>query len=113
MKLSQIFEAIVKLAISILQVLINSDLVEPRAIAVAPVHGYLFWSDWNEKRPKIERTNLDGSARVILVKDAIGWPNGITLDLENNKLYWCDAKTDRIEVLPYDISMLQFLKGRE
>lgn len=79
------------------KVLINEDLVEPRAVAVAPEHGYLFWSDWNEKRPKIERADLDGSDRVVLVKDGLGWPNGIALDLITNKLYWCDAKTDKIE----------------
>lgn len=72
--------------------------MEPRAVAVAPEHGYLFWSDWNEKRPKIERADLDGSDRVVLVKDGLGWPNGIALDLVTNKLYWCDAKTDKIEV---------------
>lgn len=80
------------------QVLINEDLVEPRAIAVAPEKGWLFWSDWNDRRPKIERSSLDGSDRLILVKDGLGWPNGIALDLESAKLYWCDAKTDKIEV---------------
>lgn len=80
------------------QVLLNEDLAEPRAVAVAPEHGWLFWSDWSEKRPKIERAALDGSDRIILVKTGLGWPNGIALDLRASKLFWCDAKTDKIEV---------------
>lgn len=58
----------------------------------------MFWSDWYEKNPKIERSNLDGSERIaIITNNNLGWPNGITLDLENKKIYWCDAKIDKIE----------------
>ncbi|PNF27659.1 hypothetical protein B7P43_G15338 [Cryptotermes secundus] len=80
------------------KVLINEDLFEPRAIAVAPEKGWMFWSDWNEKAPKIERAALDGSSRMHLIDRELGWPNGIALDLVRGKIYWCDAKTDRIEV---------------
>lgn len=58
----------------------------------------MFWSDWNKEAPKIERASLDGSDRIILFSKGLGWPNGIALDLGNDKIYWCDAKTDRIEV---------------
>lgn len=80
------------------KVIINEHLDEPRAIAVAPSLGWMFWSDWNEVKPKIERASLDGSQRVTLVAKDLGWPNGIALDIENRKIYWCDAKTDKIEV---------------
>ncbi|KDR08547.1 Low-density lipoprotein receptor-related protein 6 [Zootermopsis nevadensis] len=80
------------------KVLINEDLYEPRAIAVAPEKGWMFWSDWNEKDPKIERAALDGSSRIRLIDKELGWPNGIALDLQRDKIYWCDAKTDKIEV---------------
>lgn len=62
----------------------------------------MFWSDWNEKQPKIERASLDGSDRRILINTGLGWPNGVTLDLERSKIYWCDAKIDRIEVANMD-----------
>ncbi|VVC34410.1 Hypothetical protein CINCED_3A006647 [Cinara cedri] len=81
------------------KVIIANDLVEPRGIAIAPELGWLFWSDWYDKRPKIERSNLDGSNRIVLLKDNLGWPNGITLDIPSRNLYFCDAKTDRIEVV--------------
>lgn len=84
------------------RVVISEGLVEPRAIAVAPEIGWMFWSDWNEKSPKIERSNLDGSEREIILHTNLGWPNGVTLDLENLKVYWCDAKTDKIEYANMD-----------
>ena len=78
--------------------LISEDLDEPRAIAVDPVAGYMYWSDWSHERPKIERSALDGSRRQTLFDTDLRWPNGIALDLTLRTLYWCDAGEDRIEV---------------
>ncbi|XP_049808128.1 low-density lipoprotein receptor-related protein 6 [Schistocerca nitens] len=83
-------------------VLITEDLGEPRAIAVAPEKGWMFWSDWDSEAPKIERASLDGSDRTMLISKDLGWPNGITLDLAYDKIYWCDAKKDRLEVANMD-----------
>lgn len=83
------------------RVLIHENLEEPRDVAVAPTLGWMFWSDWG-KKPKIERASLDGTERVMLVSDDLGWPNGIALDVELKKIYWCDAKLDKIEVTNMD-----------
>ena len=84
------------------KVLINKDLIEPRAIAIAPELGWMFWADGNEEGPKIERSNLDGTERILLVTKDIVWPNGIALDLARQKIYWSDAKTRKIEVCNMD-----------
>lgn len=84
------------------KVIIGDGLIDPRGIAVAPDLGWLFWSDWSEKDPKVERSNLDGSERIFVVHNELGWPNGITLDLINQKIYWCDARFDRIEYANMD-----------
>ena len=34
----------------------------------------------------------DRKSRVILVDQDISWPNGLTLDHQNKKLYWVEAK---------------------
>lgn len=61
----------------------------------------MYWTDWGEN-PKIECANLDGQERRVLVNASLGWPNGLALDLQEGKLYWGDAKTDKIEVrLPW------------
>lgn len=57
----------------------------------------MYWTDWGEM-PKIERANLDGTDRVVLLNTSLGWPNGLAIDCVAGKLYWGDAKTDKIEV---------------
>lgn len=43
---------------------INESLDEPRAIAVHPALGIMFWTDWGEIG-KIEKSFLDGSGREV------------------------------------------------
>lgn len=35
--------------------------------------------------------NMDGTERVVLVKDDLGLPNGLTFDTDNQQLCWADA----------------------
>ena len=42
-------------------ILDGKTLGKPRGIAVHPLHGQLFYSDWNEKNPHIGSANMDGS----------------------------------------------------
>ncbi|XP_039253082.2 low-density lipoprotein receptor-related protein 6-like isoform X1 [Styela clava] len=73
------------------KVLVWDQLDQPRAIAVDPIKGYMYWTDWGEN-PKIERAGMDGSNRISLVeRDGIYWPNGLTLDYDEDKIYWVDA----------------------
>ncbi|KAE8277090.1 Low-density lipoprotein receptor-related protein 6 [Larimichthys crocea] len=81
------------------KILISEDLDEPRAIVLDPVAGYMYWTDWGEV-PKIERADLDGMERVVMVNTSLGWPNGLALDYDERKIYWGDAKTDKIEEDP-------------
>ena len=55
----------------------------------------MFWCDWGAI-PRIERAGMDGSTRRIIVKDEVRWPNGLTIDLALDKLYWVDAKLHTI-----------------
>nr|AVT42511.1 Wnt co-receptor arrow [Lithobius atkinsoni] len=83
------------------KVLVTEGLEEPRAIALDPEAGYMFWTDWG-KHAKIERAALDGTERTVLVSTGLGWPNGLALDIPYRKVYWGDAKTDKIEVANMD-----------
>lgn len=40
----------------------------------------------------------DVDTRIKLVHTDIQWPNGLTLDLAQRKMYWIDAKLRRVEV---------------
>ena len=41
---------------------------------------------------------MDGSARQVIVTGNMTWPNGLTIDQATNRLFWADAKLDKIEV---------------
>lgn len=73
------------------------NLTEPRSIVLFPKEGYLFWAEWT-KNPKIERANLDGTNRKVIVSTDLNVPNGLTIDYVTRQLYWADAFKDRIEV---------------
>lgn len=83
------------------RVIVSDGLEKPRSIVVAPTLGWIFWSDWGRK-PKIERASMDGSDRIVIVSVDIIWPNGIALDVDARKLYWTDARIDKIEVINMD-----------
>ncbi|NP_001401184.1 low-density lipoprotein receptor-related protein 6 isoform j [Homo sapiens] len=80
---------------SLRKVLFWQELDQPRAIALDPSSGFMYWTDWGEV-PKIERAGMDGSSRFIIINSEIYWPNGLTLDYEEQKLYWADAKLNFI-----------------
>ncbi|RUS85412.1 hypothetical protein EGW08_006803, partial [Elysia chlorotica] len=56
----------------------------------------LFWSDWGA-RPKIERSNLLGGDRQIILDKVVAKPQGLTIDYSNDRLYWTDAHKCTIE----------------
>lgn len=84
------------------KVLIRSHLNNPRGIAVDPVDGYIFWTDWNRKSPKIERANMDGTHRKVIVSQDLGVPNGLYYDQKRQEICWGDAKTKKIECVEKD-----------
>ena len=57
----------------------------------------MYWTDWGVN-PKIEQAKMDGSARRAIVKENLVWPKGLTIDQTTNRLFWADAKLDKIEV---------------
>lgn len=70
---------------------VDTDIEKPRSVAVYPKKALLFWSDLGSQ-PRIERSGMDGSHRTVLVEENVIWPNGITLDLVLERIYWIDAK---------------------
>ena len=44
---------------------------------------------------------MDGSEIYTLVNTNMGWPNGITVDLVKQRIYWVDGKFDYVETVDY------------
>ncbi|XP_021711663.1 very low-density lipoprotein receptor isoform X10 [Aedes aegypti] len=83
------------------KILIKDDLEIPRAIALDPIDGWMYWTDWGTT-PRIERAGMDGTHRQVIVTYEVKWPNGITLDLVRKRVYWVDAKLNTISSCDYD-----------
>ncbi|XP_071869085.1 low-density lipoprotein receptor isoform X6 [Bombus fervidus] len=81
--------------------LIRDRVQEPRAIALNPLEGWMFWTDWSDEA-RIEKAGMDGSHRTVIVDNDVQWPNGLTLDLIGKKIYWVDAKLNIIGSCNYD-----------
>jgi len=81
--------------------LIKDDLEIPRALALDPINGWMYWTDWGSE-PRIERAGMDGTHRQTIITSNIKWPNGLTLDLVQGRIYWVDAKLNLISSCDYD-----------
>lgn len=62
----------------------------------------MYWTDWGANPGRIERAGMDGSHREVLVNTNLKWPNGLTLDLVQNRIYWVDAKLNSISSCDFD-----------
>ncbi|XP_077998826.1 uncharacterized protein LOC144451797 [Glandiceps talaboti] len=86
--------------------LIYTGLDRPRGIAVYPVMGHLYWCDIGTIG-KILRSNLNGEHIEIIVSEndnanLISKPNGLTIDYEENRLYWVDSGLKKIMSVDID-----------
>ena len=67
----------------------------------------LYWTDWGDPA-KIERANMDGSDRKILISGVhLEWPVDLAIDYTTRKLYWIDAKLKVIKHCDLDGSKVR------
>ncbi|XP_067011986.2 sortilin-related receptor isoform X2 [Anabrus simplex] len=75
----------------------EQGIKKPRGIAVHPMQGYMYWTDWAPGDSCVNRANLDGSNIKRLFKSPmVQWPNGVTIDHIAERIYWVDAREDYI-----------------
>ncbi|XP_046659437.1 low-density lipoprotein receptor-related protein 2 [Homalodisca vitripennis] len=84
-------------------VLLKENITQPRGMMLDPSPNarWLFWTDWGEN-PRIERVGMDGSNRSTIISTKIYWPNGLTLDIANQRVYFADSKLDFIDFCNYN-----------
>ena len=72
----------------------------------------MYWAVWStvlqvdvsgeEYGGKIEKAYMDGTNREVFLYSHLQWPNGLTIDYYEKKLYWCDSYLHRIERISLD-----------
>ncbi|ESO92116.1 hypothetical protein LOTGIDRAFT_175728 [Lottia gigantea] len=90
------------------------DLGNPRSIVVNPLKGVIFFSDWlrnSMQTAYIARAYGDGSNVTKIRQHQLGWPNGLCVDFEADRLYWVDAYFDRIQSSDFNGNDLTTLEG--
>uniref|UniRef100_A0A8C9VTS3 LDL receptor related protein 1 n=1 Tax=Scleropages formosus TaxID=113540 RepID=A0A8C9VTS3_SCLFO len=96
--------------------LLAGAVEHPRAIALDPRYGILFWTDWDASLPRIEAASMSGEGRRTIHKEtgSGGWPNGLTVDYLERRILWIDARSDAIYSAQYDGSgLIEVLRGHE
>lgn len=66
---------------------------------------YVYWTDWGDK-PYVGRVGMDGKNKTVIISTKLEWPNGLTIDYTNDKLYWADAHLNYIEYVHRRIKQL-------
>ncbi|KAH3831534.1 hypothetical protein DPMN_104803 [Dreissena polymorpha] len=96
-------------------IVIQDNLSDPRAIAVDPEYGNMYWTDWSTNA-RIEMCGMNGvcpdRASTALTKvenHQMGWPNGITIDYVSRKVYWIDSKLHKIGVADMNLKNARFM----
>ena len=87
------------------------NLKRPRAIVVHPNKGYMFFSEW-DRPANISRANMDGTNVQVFANLTLGWPNGLAMDYEADRLYWCDALLDHIQHAKLDGTDVKTISSR-
>lgn len=87
------------------------NLKRPRAIVVHPNKGYIFFSEW-DRPANITRANSDGSEPLVFKNVTLGWPNGLSIDFKEDRVYWCDALLDHVQHANLDGSDIRTVNSR-
>nr|XP_045622888.1 low-density lipoprotein receptor-related protein 2-like isoform X5 [Procambarus clarkii] len=80
-----------------------SGINDPRAVALHPGIGYVYFTDWH-LQTYIGRIGMDGSnfSRILSFDDKVIWPNALTFDYFTDRIYWADAHLDYIAYADLD-----------
>lgn len=66
-----------------------------------PMHRVMYWTDWG-RTAKIETASMDGSERRDFVITDLSQPNGLSVDLDSERVYWSDSDLDKLEYMSFD-----------
>ena len=82
----------------------ESNLIEPRGVAVDTINDKIYWTERQGFR--IRSANMDGSNLQTLIegRSSAGIPTNLVLDLEREKIYWIDTDENPSRIKAADLS---------
>ncbi|KAJ9584469.1 hypothetical protein L9F63_021194, partial [Diploptera punctata] len=84
------------------QIIVLGQHDKLRGIDVDSCDMRIYWTNWNSHNPAIQRAYVSGFDLESIITVDIRMPNALTLDHKAQKLYWGDARLDKIERAEYD-----------
>ena len=79
-----------------------SGVKQPRAVAVHHKRFLVLFTDWDKDSKKVGMVGMDGRNLTSLVSEYLGWPNGLAVDEELDRVFWSDARNDILESVRLD-----------
>jgi low density lipoprotein receptor-related protein 5/6 len=76
----------------------------PFGLAVDPVNGKVYWTEFSVSFKGIRRMSVDGGAVETLISTGASRPRAIALDVANSRMYWTDDLTNTIYSAPFSVS---------
>jgi low density lipoprotein-related protein 2 len=73
------------------------DVTRPKALALHPCRGQMYYTDWVVPNGVIKRSSLAGTNVELVVSKNLVQPTGLTIDYEENMIYYADAILEKIE----------------
>lgn len=69
---------------------VNPATNTPFGLAVDPVNGKVYWTEFSVSFKGICRMSVNGGAVETLISSGATRPRGIALDVANSRMYWTD-----------------------
>jgi sugar lactone lactonase YvrE len=81
------------------QTFLQLGSLDPGALVVDPIRGYIFWTDVGASNKRIERAYLNGTGRRAVVDSMLKVPLSLSLDFVDRRLFFADnGKIESINV---------------
>lgn len=68
--------------------------VRPQAIIIDPFHNTIYWVNYYGRPRTIQRLSVNGFFKQTILN--VAQPSGLTIDYDNNLLYWTDDEYNQI-----------------
>ena len=76
-----------------IEVVVDNEII-PQTIVIDPFHKTIYWVNYYTTPRKIERLSANGRIKHTILN--VARPSGLTIDYDNNLLYWTDDQFNQL-----------------